>query len=121
MLSALAALKETALPHAKAGAARFTCCGGARDGRGRDPMRRSAARWRTPFGRWVQTVGVSQLTHQLCSAGQPVTQKAVYNWLAGERVPRPDRATAMARISEGDITLEDVYQHRSLVRTVQGS
>jgi len=75
-------------------------------------MRRCTARWRTSFGRFVADVGVSRLTTQLRSLGEPITEKAVYNWLAGAHAPRPGCATALVRISRGRIGLADVYRHR---------
>lgn len=78
-------------------------------------MRRSPRRWRTSFGRWVGHVGVARLTTELRSLGEPITQKAVYNWLAGERTPRPSSAVAMVRISRGRLALVDVYRHRASI------
>lgn len=78
-------------------------------------MRREPRRWRTRFGSWVGSVGVERLTLELCSAGQTVTPKAVYNWLAGEHAPRPHCAAAMVQISRGRIGLADVYRHREVI------
>jgi hypothetical protein len=75
-------------------------------------MRRDPRRWRTRFGRFVGSVGVERLTVQLRSAGQPVTHKAVYNWLAGDHAPRPGYAAALVQISRGRIGIADVYRHR---------
>lgn len=82
-------------------------------------MRRIPSRWRTPFGRFVESVGVEHLVQALGAAGQPVTRNAVYNWLSGDRVPRPDRAAQLVRLSHGALTFEHVYEHRTLVSTTR--
>jgi hypothetical protein len=78
-------------------------------------MRRDQRRWRTRFGSWVGRVGVPVLTEKLRSAGQPVTSKAVYNWLAGDHAPRPACADAIVAISRGRVGLADVYRHRAVI------
>jgi len=82
-------------------------------------MRRIPSRWRTPFGRFVESVGVEHLVHQLGAAGQPVTRYAVYHWLSGQRVPRPERVAELVRMSGGALTFEHVYEHRTLVSTTR--
>lgn len=78
-------------------------------------MRRVSSRWRTPLGQFVSDFGVQRLTRELASAGVPVTQKAVYHWLAGSHAPRPTHAAAIARVSAGRVSVEDVYRHRDVV------
>lgn len=80
-------------------------------------MRREPRRWRTSFGRFVRSTGVDSLAEKLSTAGQPVTRKAIYNWLAGDHAPRPHCAAAIVQISRGRIVLEDVYRHRQVVRS----
>lgn len=77
---------------------------------------REPQRWRTAFGRWVGRVGVPQVVRHLHAERQTVTPTAVYQWLSGDRVPRPDRAAAMVRGSGGQISLDDVYRHREEIR-----
>lgn len=78
-------------------------------------MRREPRRWRTRFGSFVARVGVPTLTQRLHSVGQPLTHKAVYNWLAGISSPRPETAEAMVTIARGAIRVADVYAHRRVV------
>jgi len=74
----------------------------------RDPFR-----WDTDFGRWVRSYGVGRIVQAL---GQDpdlrVTSQSVYEWLQGH-APRPPRAAALVRLSEGCLTLEAIYGHRS--------
>lgn len=75
-------------------------------------MRREPCRWRTPLGRLVSDIGVQNLTRALAAEGHPVTQKAVYHWLAGHHAPRIHHAAAIARVSSGRVSIEDVYSQR---------
>ena len=75
-------------------------------------MRRDPCRWRTPLGQFVSDFGVQRLTRELGSAGLPVTEKAVYHWLAGSHAPRPAHAAVIARVSAGRVSVEDVYRQR---------
>lgn len=83
-------------------------------------MDREPRRWRTRFGSWVRAYTVPRLTRDLVDLGQPITQKAVYEWLAGRVAPHPDRAMAITRISGGRVSLQDVYRHREEVRSPDG-
>lgn len=65
-------------------------------------------RWRLPLGRWVSRYGVTRLAPQLS-----VTPHAIYDWVAGRRVPRPPCAAAMVKLSRGAITFDDIYRHRT--------
>lgn len=79
-------------------------------------VRRVPARWETPFGRWVGDYGVPRLVSDLRSDPYlSVTPRAVYAWLEGHP-PQPARAMALVRLSEGRITLEDVYRHAEDLR-----
>lgn len=81
-------------------------------------MTRSTGRWRTRFGTWIGSTTVRGITAQLHDRGFPLTQKAVYNWLAGIALPALPVADALVRISKGHITVSDIVQHRD---TVNGS
>ena len=71
-------------------------------------------RWRTRFGSWVRGYqgGVAQLAIDLA-----VTDHAIYDWISARRAPHPSRAIAMAHLSGGAVSLEDVYGHRREVAT----
>lgn len=86
-------------------------------------MIRVRKRWGTRFGRFVSDFGVARLVIALGREGQPVTDRAVYAWIAGDVVPRPQKAAVMVRISRGRLAFEDVYRHREELRhgRTQGS
>jgi len=73
---------------------------------------REPRRWRTSFGRWVMSYGVTRLTVDLSGRGQPVTRQAVYQWVAGVTAPRPDRAMRIVELSAGAVGLSDIYEQR---------
>jgi hypothetical protein len=77
------------------------------------PRRRG--RWTTHFGSWVASVSVFKVQEALTSQGHPVTEQAVYNWLAGATTPRIAHAVALVRMSEGRISLDDIVRHRTEV------
>ncbi len=79
-------------------------------------MRPIARRWRTPLGSFISEYGVSRLTRDLAAAGQPVTRCAIYHWIGGTHVPRLERAVAIARLSQGRLTLGDIYRQRDVVK-----
>lgn len=79
-------------------------------------MRPIARSWRTPLGSFVGEYGVSRLTADLAAAGQPVTCKAVYHWIGGRHVPRLDRAVEISRLSEGRVSLADIYGQRDVAK-----
>ncbi len=79
-------------------------------------MRPIARSWRTPLGSFVEEYGIARLTADLAAAGQPVTRTAVYNWLAGTHLPRPERALAISELSGGRVSVADVYRQRDVVR-----
>jgi hypothetical protein len=72
-------------------------------------MLREPSRWLSPMGSWVLQNGVYQVAEQLAQAGHPVTGKAIYNWIAGESLPRPRLAARLCHLSGGELTLRDVY------------
>ena len=86
---------------------------------GRHALRRDPRRWRTSFGRWVHTYGVGRLCDQLTRAGQPVTPHAVYQWVGGRTTPRPDRASAIVRLSRGEVSVSAIYGQRVVRRTTE--
>lgn len=76
-------------------------------------------RWQTRFGRWVSARGVTHIVGDLGRIGVPVTSHAVYNWIAGSSLPHPTRAIALVRISNGALSLDDVYGHIPEVRALR--
>jgi len=70
-------------------------------------------RWRTTFGRWVLEYSVSRLATDLGARGQPVTPKAIYEWVAGRSVPHKQRVRAITELSGGTVTIHDIYRHYS--------
>ena len=71
--------------------------------------------WRTPFGRWVRGYGAARLARDLGLSpyGKPI---AVYQWIAGARMPRPMHALRIVALSRGAVRLEHVYGQRAAVR-----
>lgn len=69
-------------------------------------------RWETEFGRWVAEFGVRRILAELRRDPElRVTERTVYDWLSGRRIPRPSRASALVQISHGRISLETIYRH----------
>ncbi|HKQ59271.1 MAG TPA: hypothetical protein VJY35_15520 [Candidatus Eisenbacteria bacterium] len=58
---------------------------------------------------------MSRLVQDLSSRGVPVTDHAIYMWVAGRRAPRVPAATAMVELSGGTLTFDDIYRHSKLV------
>lgn len=81
-------------------------------GSGGAAVTREPLRWQTHFGRWVTDVTPGGLARQLRAAGAPVSESAVYKWVAGSHVPRPDVALRIVEISGGEITLGELYGTR---------
>jgi len=46
-----------------------------------------------------------------------VTIGCVYGWVAGT-APRPERARALVELSDGRLSLDDVYEHAAHMREV---
>lgn len=79
----------------------------------------SLPRWSTTFGQWVKEVGVMEIVSTLRpDPDLRVTDKSVYSWVAGHP-PRPARAQALVDMSNGSLTLEDVYGHGRELRDIQ--
>jgi hypothetical protein len=79
-------------------------------------LRRREARWTTPFGRWIDAYGVDRVASQLRAMGEPVSVTAVYLWIAGTTIPRLTIARKLEQLGQGAITLDQIYDHRELVR-----
>jgi len=75
-------------------------------------VRQDPRRWKSKFGRWVKRYGVSRLAADLGRSATPITSHAIYEWISGHSAPRPERARAIARLSRGQLCLDDVYHHR---------
>jgi len=67
----------------------------------------------TKFEQWVKQYGVSNLVDAMRKRGQDyaVTYSAIYQWCRGEHEPRPKKIRALAEISEGAITVQDIHDH----------
>jgi len=67
----------------------------------------------TKFEQWVKQYGVQNLVDALRKRGMEyaVTYSAVYQWLRGEHEPRPKKIRALADISAGAITVQDIHDH----------
>ena len=60
--------------------------------------------------RWIRSYGVARLVRGLERIeGFAITRPAVYQWLSGRSAPQARRAYALARLSRGALTLEDVF------------
>jgi len=75
-------------------------------------MYREPLRWQTHLGRWVTDLTANQVVLELCDAGAPVTASAVYKWVAGECLPRPEVAMHLVEISRGTLSFADIYGQR---------
>lgn len=80
-------------------------------------MRRREARWETPFGRWIDSYGVDRLVAALSALGEPISDRAVYSWIAGDHVPRPPLALKLVQLGQGRISLQEIYDHRPSLLT----
>ena len=67
----------------------------------------------TKFEKWVKEFGVGQLVHAMrdYSPDCAVTYSAIYQWLRGEHEPRPKKMRALAAVSNGAITTQDIHDH----------
>jgi hypothetical protein len=84
-------------------------------------MLREPSRWQTHFGRWVTDTTPTRIVEQLRAAGTPVTPKAVYMWVSGDRLPRPEVALSLVEISGGTLSIADVYLHRHQMTALRTS
>lgn len=69
---------------------------------------RDARFWGTTFGRFVGDYSARRLAAEL-----DTTAKSVFNWVEGVSGPRPPTAEAIARLSRGAVTVDDIRAHRS--------
>lgn len=82
-------------------------------------MEREPLRWQTHLGQWVADLTPSRVALELRGAGLPVTESAVYKWVAGQHAPRPDIALRIVEISGGRLSVADVYLQRAEVAGLQ--
>jgi DNA-binding transcriptional regulator YdaS (Cro superfamily) len=75
-------------------------------------MSDSAVWWGTRFARCVRKYGISKLAEEL-----GVEDAAIYQWISGRTIPRPDRATKIVALVRG-LTLEHIYEHRLIVNAI---
>lgn len=77
---------------------------------------RVEVRWKTKFGQFVGQVGARQVADRIAAdAGFRISLFTVYRWLRGAQTPRPDMAVRLVKLSDGAITLADVFEHRAEV------
>lgn len=67
----------------------------------------------TKFEQWAKQFGVSNLVDAMRAKGidYAITYSAVYQWLRGEHEPRPKKIRALAEISAGAISVQDIHDH----------
>lgn len=72
-------------------------------------------RWHTRFGRWVHHYGVVRLAHDVGAGcyGVSLTPEAVYQWVGGQRAPRPAHASRIVALSQGRVSWDDIYGQRA--------
>lgn len=72
----------------------------------------------TKFGIWVQKTGVSTITERMKTLGPSctITPAAVYQWVRGDHEPRPSKIRGLVKISDGELTFDDVNQHLEIAR-----
>lgn len=58
----------------------------------------------TKFQAWLEKFGRANLARAL-----GVTWAAVHPWYSGKGKPRPELANRIVALSEGELTLEDIY------------
>jgi hypothetical protein len=76
---------------------------------------RARGRWLTHFGRWVDVQTVPVVVVTLRDAGFPITNGAVYNWLAGRSLPSIEQAHVLVENSRGRLKLADLVEHRRAI------
>lgn len=67
----------------------------------------------TKFEQWVKQFGVIALCDEMRKRGleYAITYSAVYQWLRGDHEPRPKKIRALAEISAGAISVQDIHDH----------
>jgi hypothetical protein len=76
-------------------------------------VRSTDGRWETTFGRFVSTFGPDALAARLS-----VNTQTVYEWVAGETVPRPERAFRIQSLAEQTglrLSVSAIYEQRALL------
>ncbi len=87
----------------------------------RGRFKRVPDRWQTTFGRWVADFGVPRIVAGLAhDPALQITNQTVYEWLQGH-APRPDRAMALVKMSQGRLTLEAIYRHSRQMKQSQSN
>ena len=66
--------------------------------------RETDGRWETKFGKFVIDYGAEKLAGEV-----EQTPACVYHWIGGRAFPRPQIAQQIVEISNGKLTLEDIY------------
>jgi hypothetical protein len=66
-------------------------------------------RWNTRFGRFVRGFK----PRSLCTRLRPeVSPQTVYDWVAARQAPRIEFAEQIVELSDGQLSLDDVYRQR---------
>ena len=79
------------------------------------------SRWETTFGKFVRKHSVQRLVFELRSQGFSVTTTAIYYWLRpGGPNPKPKHAKAIVDLSNGELTMEDIYSHQQQIAQLDG-
>jgi hypothetical protein len=62
---------------------------------------------------WAKQFGVQNIVDAMRAKGvdYAVTYSAVYQWIRGEHEPRPKKIRALAEISGGAISVQDIHDH----------
>lgn len=61
---------------------------------------------------FVRQYTTRQLVSDMNGLGYPITRFAVYHWLSGRWMPRPEHAVAIVSLSKGSLSLRDIYPGR---------
>ena len=77
---------------------------------------RIQCRWGTQFGSFISSYGVGELADALRQQGAPTTTSAIYSWVSGLGMPRPERIVALQYISGGLVTFQTIVEHTAAVR-----
>lgn len=73
--------------------------------------------WRlTRLGSFIAGYRVSRIVQQFSAAGDPIRTTSVYDWLTCRTKPDFDRACRLVEISDGEISLDDIREHRIIMR-----
>ena len=70
----------------------------------RNSMKRRCVPADTPLARWLATQSIGVVT-----AAVGLTRMAVYGWLWGHSLPRPEHARILVTLSAGALTMDTIY------------